>query len=173
MNDAQLHLLINHLPVLGVPFGLTLGAWALVRRSEDLLRAALGVLVLAALATGAAYLSGEPAEELVEHQAGVGEAFVERHEALAAAATVAAGLLGGLALAVLAVGWVGRRHRVPRPLAAFTFAGALGVAVLLGYTAHVGGQIRHAEIRPAQIRGASDGVQADDATPAYRYEDDD
>jgi hypothetical protein len=71
------------------------------------------------------------------------------------------------------VGWWGRQRRVPRPLAVVTLASGLVVAGLLGYTAHVGGQIRHAEIRPAQIRAASAGVQADDAVPAYRYEDDD
>ena len=173
MNGDQLHLLLNHLPVLGVPFGLLLGAWALTRRSEELLRTALGVLVLAALAAGATYLSGEPAEELVEQGVGVSEVFLERHEDLAATAVLAGGLLGGLALSALAFGWWGKQRRVPRPLAVATFAGVLVVAGLLGFTAHVGGQIRHAEIRPVQIQQASTGVQADDAAPRYRYDDDD
>ena len=41
MNGAHLHLLLNHIPVIGVPLGLLLLAFAFLRRSEEWKRAAL------------------------------------------------------------------------------------------------------------------------------------
>jgi hypothetical protein len=34
MNSAHLHLMLNHIPVLGMGFGLALLGWALLRKSE-------------------------------------------------------------------------------------------------------------------------------------------
>ena len=41
MSATHLHLLINHLPVMGGPIAIVLLAWALVARSRDLTRAGL------------------------------------------------------------------------------------------------------------------------------------
>ena len=49
MNPAHLHLMLNHIPVLGTAFGLGLLAFALWRRSDELKKTALGVFVLVAL----------------------------------------------------------------------------------------------------------------------------
>jgi len=71
MNLAHLHLVLNHLPVLGTGFGLALLIFGLWRRSDELKKTALGVLVLVALAAVPVYLTGEPAEELVQAVPGV------------------------------------------------------------------------------------------------------
>jgi hypothetical protein len=36
VNPAHLHLLLNHIPVLGIAFGLALVSLALLRKSEEL-----------------------------------------------------------------------------------------------------------------------------------------
>ena len=38
MDPAHLHLMLNHIPVLGTAFGMALIAWALFRKSEELKR---------------------------------------------------------------------------------------------------------------------------------------
>lgn len=49
MNWAHVHLLLNHVPVLGTIFGLALLGYALMRRNDGLTRVALGVFVVVAL----------------------------------------------------------------------------------------------------------------------------
>jgi Domain of unknown function (DUF5666) len=73
MNAAHLHLILNHVPVLGVVFaGLLLGT-ALWYRSAQFQRVALVAMVGSALVAVPVYLTGERAEEAVEHVAGVSE----------------------------------------------------------------------------------------------------
>ena len=80
MNPAHLHLMLNHVPVLAVPFGLALLGWAMFRPRPEFARLALIVFVFSALATIPTYLSGEPAEDAIEGVAGAIEPWVEPHE---------------------------------------------------------------------------------------------
>lgn len=77
MNAPHLHLLLNHVPVLGSAFGLGLLAFALWRKSDELKKTAFGVFVIAALLAVPGYLSGEPAEEGVESLPGVFKAIIK------------------------------------------------------------------------------------------------
>ena len=49
MNGAQLHLMLNHLPVMGALFSLLLLAWSLIRRSAEIQKLALAIALLAGL----------------------------------------------------------------------------------------------------------------------------
>lgn len=162
MDTAYLHLLLNHLPVLGVPFGLLLLAAGMAARSSDLKRAALATFALAALAAVPAYLTGEPAEEKVEHIAGVSERLIHDHEERAEVSLIATSVLGVLSLGAL-LGW--RDRDLPTaPL------GAVAVLALLTFgslvlTAKAGGEIRHTEFGGASITapaGDSGGNHHDD-----------
>jgi uncharacterized membrane protein len=145
MSPAHLHLMLNHVPVLGVIFGLGLLIQGLRRRSEELKRAALGVFVIVGLLAIPVYLSGESAADAVKSLPGVTGPIVERHDNAAAAAFTGMLALGGMALAGLlrfrgarvAPGWF-----IPSILAV-----SLLVSALMGWTAYLGGQIRHTEIR--------------------------
>lgn len=146
LDTAHIHLMLNHLPVVGAPLLLLLLTIGLLRGSRELVLVSLTLVVGLALATGVVYLTGEPAEHLVAHAPWFRESLVEPHEehaALSLMAVVATGLLAGAALALrgrpLAVLWLSRVTWV-----------ALGLStVLLGWTAWSGGQIRHEEVRPA------------------------
>lgn len=48
MNAMHLHLLLNHVPVLGTIFGLALLVPALLRRRDELKRVVLGCLIVTA-----------------------------------------------------------------------------------------------------------------------------
>lgn len=62
MNPAHLHLMLNHIPVLGTAFCMVLVGSALIQKSEELKRVSLGAFVIVALLAIPAYLTGEPAE---------------------------------------------------------------------------------------------------------------
>ena len=70
MNPSHLHLMLNHIPVVGMPFGLALVSLAFLRKSEELKRISLGFITIIALLAIPVYLTGEPAEELVENLPG-------------------------------------------------------------------------------------------------------
>jgi hypothetical protein len=145
MNWVHIHLLLNHLPVIGIVLVIPILAWGFGRRSEEVIR--LGLVLLAALAavTIVVYVTGEPAEEAAEGLAGVSESLIERHEEAALLATSAFAAIGALALGGLIRF---RRRPIPRRFAALVLALALIPAGMVGWTANLGGQIRHTEIRP-------------------------
>ncbi|MBI2925109.1 MAG: hypothetical protein HYY24_05320 [Verrucomicrobia bacterium] len=145
MNAAHLHLMLNHLPVLGIAFGLLLLGYAVARKSNELRKVSLAVFVLVSLLAVPAYLTGEPAEDLVARLPDVPKAILEQHEEVAQLAFTGM-VLVGVASAVGLV--VFRRGRlVPAWFNFALLAAALLVTVLMAWTANLGGQIRHTEIR--------------------------
>lgn len=150
MNAAHLHLVLNHAPLFGVLFGASGLAVALARRSDDMARLSLGLLLLAGLIAVPVYLTGEEAEELVEEIGGISHDVIHEHEKAGQIAAIAAGLLGLVALGGL-LGF--RRRAVARGFVPFALVGALGAGGWVGYTANLGGQIRHPEIRAGTAAG--------------------
>jgi len=94
------------------------------------------------------YLSGEPAEHLVEHLPGISEPVIEAHEEAAEVAFIAVIVLGVAAVAMLIVFRAPRS--IPRPVSAGALIIALATCGLLLRTANLGGKVRHTEIRDNQ-----------------------
>lgn len=144
MNGVHIHLLLNHVPVIGLVLTVVVLGWGLWRRSDDVVRLGLLMLVVLGVTAIAVYLTGEPAEEAVEGIVGVSESMIESHEEAALLATIGMTVAGVLALALMV------RHR-NRPLPVRLVRGMLLVAlvptVMVAWAANLGGQIRHSEIR--------------------------
>lgn len=88
------------------------------------------LLTLALVGGGAAYFSGQAAEDPAEHQ-GVPDKAIEAHEQACLIS------LGGVALAAL-LSWATRPRGRGLPLASVV---AVGGAVLMLYTGHLGGRL--------------------------------
>jgi uncharacterized membrane protein len=146
MNNAHWHLLLNHVPVLGVWFALAWMLAALILRNAVMVRSSWVALIVCALAAIPVYLTGEPAEEIVEGLPGVSKAILEQHEDIGKIAFIGMEVLGALALGALAVSW--RNEKWLRPLAVTLVLLTTLCGAVLGYTAYLGGQVRHSEIRP-------------------------
>jgi hypothetical protein len=143
MNGAQLHLMMNHIPVVGMIFTAAALAAGLLFRSGALVRSGFVLLVALSLAAVPVYFSGEPAEELVEDAAGVTHATIETHEDFAKIAMIGIVAIGLVALVALIR--AGRRE-MPRGFAVVMLVAALAWSGVLAWTAHLGGQIRHPEL---------------------------
>lgn len=173
MDAVHLHLMFNHLPIVGVPLVLALLMWGLLRRSRDVMRTALGAAVIVAAVTYPVFLTGEPAEEQVEHARWMDERLVHEHEERAEAALIALLVTGGLAVFAL---WLSRGDRpVSTGLAGISAAGLALSAGLLGWAALAGGVIRHDELRAsAATMAPSPGeAGATDSSGAPHDDDDD
>jgi len=156
MNPAHVHLVMNHVPVMGVLFGLGLLLFGALRHNAVIVRAALALFVVAALFALPTFFTGEPAEKAVEHVAGVAEAAIERHEDAAKIALISTELLGALGLLFLIQSR--RRSDVPTAFVATMLFLSLMTGGVLAWTANLGGQIRHTEI--ATQLGGGQGLPA-------------
>lgn len=147
MNGAHVHLMLNHIPVvLGMLVPLLLG-WSLVQGGVETRRLALGLACLLGLAAIPTYLSGEPAEEIVEHVTGVSENLIEPHEEFAEIALIASVALGAAASILLI--YFRRSTSIPSSAVWALLAASVVCAGLLAWTANLGGRIHHQEIQQA------------------------
>lgn len=147
MDPAHLHLMVNHVPILGAILSLPLIAIAAWRRTEKGPTLAYATLLTIAAVGGVIALrSGEPAEERVEDMPGVSEHWIEEHEERAETATVLAVITAVGALGALAYGWK-RDEGTPAVLTGAVFVGALATSAAMGWTGLAGGQIHHPELR--------------------------
>jgi uncharacterized membrane protein len=145
MSAAHIHLLLNHIPILGTIFALLLLLYGMLKRDEDMERASLGALVMTALITVPVYLTGDGAAEIIHNLPGVSIEIIRQHDSAATLTIVAIELLGAVSLLSL---WLLRR--------AAAIKGWMMIAVLIlalisiglaVWTGGLGGQIRHTEVR--------------------------
>ena len=156
MNGVHVHLLLNHFPVIGILIGLVVFALGVWRRNDSWTRLALGLFAAVALVALATMLTGEAAEEAVEHLPGVSESIIETHEEAAQLAAIGTYVLGAISLTALL--WL-RRRPLPRALTVTVLPVVLLVSGLMGYAANLGGQIRHTEIRAGSVEMTSGGEE--------------
>jgi hypothetical protein len=150
MNSALIHLLTTHLPVLGILFASILMLYGLIRKSKELKRAALIGYVLTALTGIPAYLSGEEAEDMVEGLPGVTEQYIEEHEDFAKFSFIGIEIVGVISLAGL---YASRKNaNMISTFSKGVILPSLVVVGMMAWTAHLGGMIRHTEIRSGNVQ---------------------
>ncbi len=145
MNWAHIHLLLNHIPVIGMVFAVLLLLVAMVRKNDAFKILSLQFFVLLTLLTIPTYLTGDPAAHAVRSLPDVTREIIERHDDAATIALIGMIILGVLALVGLII--YHRTKSLPAWVITLAFVLSLTEAVWLGWTANLGGQIRHTEIR--------------------------
>src|SRR6185503_8675583 len=100
MTPSHLHLILNHVPVVGFPLVTLLLFVAWLRKSRELQSVALAGALLISLTTVSAFMTGEPAEEQIEHAPGVTKDHIEAHEDVARI-SLGLGLLCGIVAAAV------------------------------------------------------------------------
>ncbi|MFD2787591.1 hypothetical protein [Hymenobacter rubripertinctus] len=141
MTELHLHLLLNHVPILGSLFGLLVLGAGVAKSSSPVSRTGLVMLLGAALVGLPTQLTGEGAREALEKLPGISHHLIQAHEAAAELGFWALELTGVLAL--LALLRTGRERLFIR----LTLATAILSFGLLVRAGNLGGQIRHPEIR--------------------------
>lgn len=159
MNLVHVHLMINHLPLLTIPMAMIFLVYALKNKNAGLQKFSLIILLLTALTVVPVFLSGEPAEEAVEHLPSVSESIVEEHEDAAKASLILTLVCGGAALLGLVSPLKPGFQKISTPLIFIT----CGIAIAsLSYTANLGGKIRHPEIQNSTVNANSSSPESQD-----------
>ena len=155
MNYAELHLLLNHFPIIGTIVGLGLFLVSFVGKNEDLRRGSYIVFVAIALISIPTFLSGFGAQLMIKGP-GVSDALLQRHQGAALLSLWFMEATGALALAGL---WQSQRISHPaRWNVSAVLLFSLLTAGLMARTGSTGGDIRHPEDRPSQAAATTGGT---------------
>jgi hypothetical protein len=161
MNATHVHLLVNHLTVMGAFLGIIVLLFAIITNTVNTYYAAYTVLIISVIGCIIAYTTGESAEETVEGIVGVAESAIEPHEDSALRTIVSFSLLGLITLTSFVVS----RFKVSlqRTMGFIVLAASLISFSLAARTAWLGGKIRHTEIsRQTDSKQASPEEAGDD-----------
>jgi len=141
VNLAHLHLLLNHLPTVGLGIALGLLLASLLKKSEDLQQASFVAFFLLGLLAIPAYLTGSAAQIVLQNEPDVSQQVMAAHQDAALLALILMEITGLVAWIAL---WRFRRWHE---------AGILVLAIvtfgLMASAANIGGHIRHPEILAA------------------------
>jgi hypothetical protein len=145
MNYAHLHLLINHFPLVTLLFGFCILVAGKIQQNEAVIRVALGLLIIGGFVAGAAFLTGDPAEDVIKSLPTYSEKIVHEHEDAAdfglwSTVITACTAVGGLYLSK-------KKGAVPKRYLIFLFVVNFWALTVIARTNYLGGMISHTEIR--------------------------
>lgn len=168
MDATHWHLILTHFPIVGTIIGIGILAYGQFAKNDEIKKVALVTFVLMAILTIPVFLTGEAAEETVEHIAGVSEQLIENHEELAEKAIWLMGLLGILSLISLFA--IIKKLSFSKPITLVTLIVSLGTFGIFAEVGNTGGEIRHSEIRTSNVNddnGTFNGGEKDDHDDDY------
>jgi uncharacterized membrane protein len=147
MNAPHIHLLINHLPIIGLIIGILVLIFGLFGKKQVVLSVGLWITMIAGFSSYPTMYSGGASEHFFEENEGkycVSEDLIHEHEEAAELAfwpCIVTGVFAGLAL-------IGNRkgHKHTKKAEILVvFIGIIAI-ILIGKAGLTGGQIRHPEI---------------------------
>ena len=100
MNDAHLHMVVNHFPIIGTILGLGILITGLILKNNSVKSTAYVLFVVAAVFALFSMGTGEGAEELVEDMPSIGKEIIHEHEEMAEKLALILYALGVVSLAV-------------------------------------------------------------------------
>lgn len=145
MNDAHLHMVVNHFPIIGTIFGLGILITGLFLKNTTLKNTAYVLFIIAAVFSFASMNTGEGAEELVEDIPTIGKKIIHEHEEIAEKFAIVMYGLGTLSIIGLYLNF--KNHAKANIISIAVLIIALVAAILSKNVGTSGGEIRHTEIR--------------------------
>lgn len=156
MDLAYLHLVTNHIPIIGIPFALAILLLGIWRKSVELKAAAFLIFAVLGIATLGVFLLGQGGEDFVEELSGVSHDAIEDHEKMGLVSLIAVGITAIVSAfgLVFYKGFSILKRRIsdensdlifPTWLTFLVLFLAILSAGILGYAGKLGGKIRHTE----------------------------
>jgi len=155
MSVTQIHLALNHIPVLLSITAAIILFFGLIKKNASIINTALALFIAAAIFTLPVYFTGEGTEESVEKIPGVSESIIEEHEEAAVFALSLIFLTGALATVSFILK---NKVALSRKMATATLVAAFISFGAFAQTAHLGGQIRHTELRSNTSQNGNDNA---------------
>ncbi len=144
MNDAHLHLLFNHFPIVGSFISLAVLGIGFIINNITVKKIGYGILIFCAIMTLPAFFTGEGAEEIVEEFPVVSHDVIHEHEEMAELSLwigIFSGIVAAFALYFEVVG-----HKLARVFSLLALLCNLSCFIVMARVGNTGGEIRHPEI---------------------------
>lgn len=151
MNEAHLHMVVNHFPIIGTIFGAGILIAGMLYKNSAIKNVAYVLFIVAAVFAAVSMSTGEGAEELVEDMPTVGHDIIHEHEEIAEKLALALYVLGAVSLFGLYA--TIKKHAQAKLASILALVVSVVAIYLAQQTGTTGGEIRHTE-----IRGNADGA---------------
>lgn len=143
MDGAHAHLLFNHFPIIGSVLSVLVLLAGFILKNGIVKKTALAMIVFTSLMTIPAFLTGEPAEEVLEAINQAPDAIIHEHEEMGEK-----GLWTTLAVGALALfAFISSHKPIGSKLISATLVLLIANTFFLVQIGNAGGEIRHTEIR--------------------------
>lgn len=142
MNEVQVHLALNHFPIVGFLMFVPLFLYGILRQKHDVLKVSLIAFFLLGLIALVVHNSGEGAEEVLEEM-GASHDLIHEHEEAGEKAFWMAMITGFASIFVLAMRWYYEGWK--RWVYIGILALGIGTIIVNSYAGGSGGKIRHSE----------------------------
>lgn len=143
MNDAHLHLLINHFPIVGTIFGFGILLVGIIINNKPVQNTAHIIFIICMILGKISMFTGEKAENIVENL-GISKNFIHTHEEQAETYMKMAYALGIISFISLLANV--RNHPKSKLFSFLTMTLAIVTIILSKSVGASGGEIRHTEI---------------------------
>ena len=145
MNDAHLHLLVNHFPIIGTIFGFGILIAGIIFKNNAVKNVSYVIFIVTAIFAFIGMSTGEGAEEIVEDMPNIGKQIIHKHEEFAEKLAVVLYVLGVVSLFGLYANL--KNHNKAKLTSYLALVIAIVGVVLAKSVGTSGGEIRHTEIR--------------------------
>ena len=143
MYGAQAHLLFNHFPIIGSILSVLVLAAGFLLKNGIVKKTALAMVVFTAVMTVPAFLTGEPAEEILESINQAPKIIIHEHEEMAEKGLWTTIAVGALAL----FAFVNSHKPIATKIMRATLVLLIANTFFLVQIGNAGGVIRHTEVR--------------------------
>lgn len=145
MNEAHLHMVVNHFPIIGTILGLGILIAGIIQKNKAVKNTAYILFIVATIFAAASMATGEGAEEMVEDMPNIGHKIIHEHEEMAEKLILVLYLLGAVSILGL---YMNIKNKSKAVLISYLALLLALIAVFFGSrTGTTGGEIRHTEIR--------------------------
>lgn len=145
MNDAHLHMVVNHFPIIGTILGLGILIAGIIFKKNSVKSTAYALFIVAAVFAAFSMGTGEGAEEIAEKLPGVTDQVIHEHEEMAEKLALVLYVLGLVSLVGF---YLNLKNHSKASLISYLAVIISFVGVFLAQqTGTSGGEIRHTEIR--------------------------
>ena len=169
MNDAHLHMIVNHFPIIGTIFGLGILISGMILRNNSVKNTAYVLFIVAAVFAAFSMGTGEGAEELVEDMPTVGKQIIHEHEEMAEKLAIVLYVLGAISMGGLFLNYI--KHAKAKLISYTAILIAVVGVFLAKETGTSGGEIRHTEIRPNTTQATGEEKNADQSLESTEEKD--
>ena len=143
-NASHLHLMLNHIPIIGTIIVLFFFTFAVIYKRENNIKQSFIFYIAIAIMAEFVFATGDPSAEIIKKIGGINESLIEEHENYAFISLMFFILMGVISMYAL---YLYKKSKIVPAWLKYSAVVISFISVLsVAYTAKTGGEIMHPEI---------------------------